>query len=167
MGSSHTWWGCLMCRQVYFHSPRGPGGLFCTWGAVNLHLCRAPGSGWGGDRTGGPHAGPEDSKQAQGPGGATPGTTAGLGSVAPGTRPSSCSVTPQGEAVIPLTSTSPLQDCPLSNRTVPGHRVGVPTGQSTQGDLSGLPGSRRVASAPRWVQFWGGGETLFSWGRDY
>lgn len=24
-----------------------------------------------------------------------------------------------------------------------------------------------MASAPRWVQFWGGGETLFSWGRDY
>lgn len=102
---------------VFLLTP-GPGGLCCTWGAINLHLCRAPGSGWG-DRTGGPHMGPEDSEQAKGPGGVVPGATAGLGSVAPGIRPSSCSVTPQREAVIPLTSTSPPQDCPLSNKTDP------------------------------------------------
>lgn len=82
-----------------------------------------------GDRTGGPHTGPEDSKQAKGPGGGDSRHYSRAGQCGPGHQALFLLRHPIGERLwIPLTSTSPLQDCPLSNRTVPWAQSRSPLG---------------------------------------
>ena len=59
-----------------------------------------------------------------------------------------------GEAVTPLTSTSPPQDCPLPDKTNPQAQSRSPPGREHMvgSGVPGLPGLRRVASALRWMK---------------